>query len=171
MTRVATTRPVQLLVCGNDDRCDDGAAIWATLDLLEGLPPAGLAEFGARQCGALDVEHLLEVPAGNLVVIADAATGVRPGHVVTLTFDELIERPHGAAPHSSHTLPIDQVIGIARELSDEPIDGLFVGIGARDLGFSQKLSGPVRESMGEFVVAIERALMRLASASAATGRT
>lgn len=169
MTPVATTHPVQLLVCGNDDRCDDGAAIWATLDLIDGLPPAGLAEFGARMCGALDVEHLLEVPAGDMVVIADAAIGVRPGHVVTLTFDELLEQPHGPAPHSSHTLPIDQVIGIARALKGGSVDGLFVGLGGSEFGFGSVPSAVVRRALPEFAAAIQAAIQRLAEQPAASG--
>ena len=106
------------------------------------------------------------------LLIVDAAVGIPAGRVTTLTFDDLLARTSSAAPRSSHSLPIDQVIGVARQLSEAPIDGLFVGIGVADLSFSQSLSRQVREGMGEFVIAIEKALMSLASRTApAAGRT
>ncbi len=169
---MSVMRPaVRVLVCGNVDRCDDGAAIWAVSHLLPGRAANELPGVTVIRCGQLDVNDLVDGPAGAPLLIVDTAVGVAPGKVVTLDFDQLLNHPHQISPHSSHALPIDQVIGVARELSDEPVDGLFVGIGARDLGYGQKLSRPVRESMGDFVVAIEKALMRLASTSvAAAGR-
>jgi len=134
---------VWLLCCGNADRRDDGAALVAT---------RGLA---ATQCGQLDIDHLLAAPAGVPIVICDAAAGVAPGVVVTKTFDELLANPRGPAPHSSHALPIDQVIGIARALADKPIDGLFVGIGGADFGFGCGLSPAVEAALPEFRAAIE----------------
>jgi hydrogenase maturation protease len=135
--------PVWLLACGNPDRRDDGAALLAT----RGLP--------ATQCGQLEIDHLLAAPAGVPIVICDATVGVAPGSVVTLTFDELLAHPRGPAPHSSHALPIDQVIGVARALSAEPIDGLFVGIGGVDFGFGRGLSPAVEAALPQFRAAIE----------------
>jgi hydrogenase maturation protease len=132
-----------LLACGNSDRRDDGAAIVAT----RGLP--------AMHCGQLDIDHLLAAPAGVPIVICDAAAGVTPGVVVTRTFDELLANPRGPSPHSSHALPIDQVIGVARALSAAPIDGLFVGIGGADFGFGPGLSPAVEAALPEFRAAIE----------------
>jgi hydrogenase maturation protease len=163
MTTASLTR-IRLLVCGNVDRADDGAAIWAVSHLVPGfttndLPPG----IDVQRCGQLDVEHLIERGADSPVVIVDAAVGVRPGQVVTMTFDELLAATSKVAPRSSHSLPIDQVIGVARALSDAPIEGLFVGIGAGDVTPGRSLSRPVREGMGEYVVAIQKALMRLIS--------
>ena len=159
--------PIRLLVCGNIDRCDDGAAIWAVGHLLPGTALDELPGVSVMRCDQLNVENLIDWSTGAPILIVDTAVGIRPGAVVTLTFDELLERPKNGAPHSSHALPIDQVIGISRQLSDSPVDGLFVGIGAANVGFGQALSRPVREQMGEFVVAIHKALMRLASCSGA----
>ncbi len=136
--------PVWLLCCGNPDRRDDGAALLAT----RGLP--------ATRCGQLEIDHLLAAPAGVPIVICDATVGVAPGRVVTLTFDELLANPRGPSPHSSHALPIDQVIGVARALSPQPIDGLFVGIGGADFGFGQGLSPSVEAALPQFRAAIER---------------
>ena len=164
--QVTAMRPqVRVLVCGNVDRCDDGAAIWAIGHLLPGKSAEDLPGIEVVHCGQLNVDDLIDGGAGAPVLIVDTAVGIAPGRVVTLDFDALLAHPKQIAPHSSHALPIDQVIGVARELSDAPVDGLFVGIGASDLGYGQKLSRAVRESMGEFVVAIEKALMRLESTS------
>lgn len=151
---------LQVLVCGNADRCDDGAALWAISHLLPNLAFLQASGFAVTECGQLDVDDLVGAPGPVLIV--DTAVGVAPGATVTLDFEQLLAHPKEIAPHSSHALPIDQVIGISRSLRDEPIDGLFVGIGAADLGFGRHLSTPVREGMGEFAVAIERALMKLA---------
>jgi len=161
-------RSLQILVCGNADRCDDGAAIWAIQHLLPNLAVFEASGMAVTECGQLDVDDL--VHARGPVLIVDTAVGLAPGAVVTLDFDQLMAHPKEIAPRSSHALPIDQVIGITRSLRDTPMEGLFVGIGAADLGYGQNLSIPVREGMGDFVVAIERALTRLASNSAATAR-
>ena len=147
----------RLLVCGNIDRCDDGAAIWAAAALLPGLREEGLRGVDARRCGQLDIEHLLEAASVPLIIV-DTAIGIAPGTVVTLTFDELVSVKRGPAPSSSHALPIDQVVGVARQLSDAPIDGLFVGIGGSDFGFGRSLSTPVRKALPEFLAAINAAI-------------
>jgi hydrogenase maturation protease len=165
---MSAVRPqIRLLVCGNLERCDDGAAIWAVGHLLPGTALDELPGVSVMRCEQLNVEDLIDGATGAPILIVDTAVGVPPGAIVTMTFDELLARPKSGAPHSSHALPIDQVIGISRQLSDSPVDGLFVGIGAANVGFGQALSRPVREQMGEFVVAIHKALMRLASCSGA----
>ena len=142
MTR-RSPRRTWLLACGNPDRRDDGAALVAS----DGLT--------AATCGQLDIDDLLAAPAGATIVLCDAAAGVAPGRVVTLTFDQLLANPRGPAPHSSHALPIDQVIGIARAVSPAPIDGIFVGIGGADFGFGDGLSAPVAAALPAFRAAIE----------------
>ena len=151
------TVAARLLVCGNVDRCDDGAAIWAAGTLLPGLHEEGARNVDARRCGQLDIEHLLDAE-GSPLIIVDTATGIEPGRVVTLTLDKLLAHPRAIAPHSSHALPIDQVVGIARQLSGAPIDGLFVGIGGADFGFGRFLSTPVRRAMPDFIAAIGAAI-------------
>jgi hydrogenase maturation protease len=147
----------RLLVCGNVDRCDDGAAIWAAGTLLPGLYKEGARNIDARRCGQLDIEHLLDADGAPLIIV-DTAIGIAPGAVVTLTFDELVSGKRGPAPSSSHALPIDQVVGVARQLSDAPIDGLFVGIGGSGFGFGRSLSSSVRKALPEFIAAINTAI-------------
>lgn len=147
-----------LLVCGNLDRCDDGAAIVASTMLRPAPPTGARIEVAVKRCGQLDVQHLLDVAPGVPVIIIDTAAGVPPGEIVTLTFDQLLAHPRGPAPHSSHALPIDQVIGIWRELSDQAVEGLFVGIGGSDFGFGRSLSTIVRRALPDFVAAINSAI-------------
>jgi hydrogenase maturation protease len=161
----ATLPHVRLLVCGNVDRADDGAAIWAVSHLLPGAAADELPGLDVRRCGQLEVEDLVDGGLVGPLLIVDTAVGIRPGRIVTLSFDELLQHTSSAAPRSSHSLPIDQVIGVARHLADGPVDGLFVGIGAGDVSHGRSLSKPVREAMGEYVVAIEKALMCLISMS------
>ena len=163
MSAFSPLPPVRLLVCGNADRRDDGAALWAASHLLPGPSAEELPGVTVCRCGQLDIDLLVDGGGVAPTIIIDTAVGVPPGRVVTLTFDELLSQTRGIAPHSSHALPIDQVIGIAREISNGVVDGLFVGIGAADVGFGSSLSRPVREGMGTFVVAIHKALMRVSS--------
>lgn len=144
----------RLLVCGNVDRQDDGAAIWAASGLVHSLLDE--MHVDVRRCGQLDIEDLLD-GMGRPLVIADAAVGVPPGAIVTVTFDDLTKRDSGATPHSSHALPIAQVLGVARRLADEPIDGVFVGIGGADFGFGRQLSPAVRAALPQFTEAISDA--------------
>jgi len=143
MTSMAN-RPTWLLACGNLDRRDDGAALRATA----GLP--------AVACGQLEIDDLLTAPAGHTIVICDAAAGVPAGKVTTLSFEELLANPRGPSPHSSHALPIDQVIGVARALAVAASIGFFVGIGGADFGFGEGLSAPVAAGLPAFRAAIEK---------------
>jgi hydrogenase maturation protease len=153
---------VRVLVCGNLDRCDDGAAIWAAA----ALAPVDGSQDGRpvdiQHVGQLDVVQMLDLGAGVPLVIIDTTVGVAAGEIVTVPLDRLLVQPRGPAPHSSHALPIDQVIGIARELSAAPIDGLFVGIGGADFGFGRFLSTPVRRALPDYIAAISAAIDQLA---------
>ena len=157
------------LVCGNDDRCDDGAAIHAVRQLAAVLRD-GQREVDVNRCGQLDIDDLLQAPPGMALLIVDAAIGVPAGSIVTRTFDQLVSDATGPAPHSSHALPIAQVVGVARQLSDQPVDGLFIGIGGSDFGFGTELSAPVNEAMPAFVAAIDAAISRLIADQAVTAR-
>jgi len=152
----------RLLVCGNTDRRDDGAAVHAAESLLPDLAQKQRELIDVVRCGQLDIEDLLDAPVGAPLVIMDAAIGVPSGTIVRRTFDELVSDATGPAPHSSHALPIAQVVGVARQLSDAPLDGLFIGIGASDFGFGTSLSDPVRRALPDYVAAVAGAIGELA---------
>jgi len=146
---------VRVLVCGSIDRRDDGAAIWAAAAVVNGRHADALLDV--RRCGQLDIDDVLG--AGDVpIVIVDAAIGVPPGTVVTIPFNELIDRPSGPAPQSSHALPIAQVLGIARELGGADVRGVFVGIGGADFGYGRQLSNDVKAALPEFVLALSAAV-------------
>jgi hydrogenase maturation protease len=162
---------VRLLVCGNSDRADDGAALRAVRSFIARRHYRIGRDVSVERCDQLDVLHLLDVPMGQAVVIVDAAIGVEPGEVVTTTLEELIDYPQGPSPHSSHSLPINQLLGVANVLAEKPLEGLFVGIGGSDFGFGERLSSPVAHALPTFVSAIDHAVEALlpVPAAAASG--
>jgi hydrogenase maturation protease len=153
---------VRLLVCGNADRGDDGAALSAVATLLPALPAALLERLEVRRCGHLRVEDLVDVPAGEVALVVDAAVGIAPGHVVTLPIRRIAGDGAAPAPRSSHELPVDQVLGLAEVLRPGGLpDGSFVGIGGRRFGYGRPLSRSVRINMPAFQAAIAAELSRL----------
>jgi hydrogenase maturation protease len=160
---------VRVLVCGNADRGDDGAALSAVATLLPTLPQAVLERLEIRRCGHLRVEDLLDVPADEVTLVVDAAVGIAPGRVVTLPIEHITAEADAPAPRSSHELPIDQVLGLAAVLRPGGLPaGSFVGIGGRRFGYGRPLSRSVRANMAAFQQAIAAELGRLAGAPAGT---
>ena len=163
--RVSAPRPVRLLVCGNGDRGDDGAALAAVAGLLSGLPPHLLAVLDVRRCEQLDLDDLLELPDAAACVITDAVVGVTPGEVVVIPLTSLPARDAaaGPVPRSSHVLPIGQLVAIAEVMREHPLEGFFVGIGGRSFGFGRGIGRPVRAALPAFRAAIESALIDAAA--------
>lgn len=161
MTQLAPPS-VRLLVCGNADRGDDGAALSAVATLLPSLPAAMLERLEVRRCGHLRVEDLTEVPEGQVAVVVDAAVGIAPGHVVTMPIRDIIADPDAPTPRSSHELPVDQVLGLAQVMRPGGLPaGTFIGIGGRRFGYGRPLSRSVRLNMTAFQAAIATELSRL----------
>jgi hydrogenase maturation protease len=153
---------VRLLVCGNADRGDDGAALSAIATLLPSLPAHLLERLEVRRCGHLRVEDLMDVPPGEIAVVVDAAVGIPPGHIVTLSIREIVGDPEAPTPRSSHELPIEQVLGLAQAMRPGGLpEGTFVGIGGRRFGYGRPLSRSVRLNMAAFQAAIAAELSRL----------
>ena len=153
---------VRLLVCGNADRGDDGAALSAIATLLPALPAAMLARMEVRRCGHLRVEDLMDVTAGEVALVVDAAVGIAPGRIVTIPIHDVAADPEAPSPRSSHELPIDQVLGLADVLRDGGLPGgTFVGIGGRRFGYGRPLSRSVRLNLAAYQAAIAAELSRL----------
>jgi hydrogenase maturation protease len=157
---------VRLLVCGNADRGDDGAALSAVATLLPSLPAPLLERLEVRRCGHLRVEDLTDIPANEVAIVVDAAVGIPPGHVVSLPIATIAADPDAPTPRSSHELPIDQVLGLAAVLRPGGLpDGTFIGIGGRRFGYGRPLSRSVRLNMAAFQQAIAAELGRLTHVS------
>lgn len=166
---MTAARPtVRLLVCGGADRGDDGAALVAVATLLPILAPELLGVLDVRRCGQLQVDDLVDVPHDMAAIVVDAAVGITPGSVAIVPLDALVARRDGPAPHSSHALPVDQVVAIAAAIRGRLPAGSFVGIGGRRFSFGQVLSRPVRAGLPAFRTAIEEEIRRLAGRTAAT---
>ncbi len=160
-------RRVRLLVCGNGERGDDGAALAAVAGLLGDLPADLLAVLEVRRCEGLQLEDLLDLPDGMACVIVDAALGLAPGTIATIPLEDLPDRDaaFGPVPRSSHVLPIGQLVAIAAVMRG-PVDGTFVAIGGRSFGFGRGLGRSVRAGLPAYRAAIEAALVDAAGVTA-----
>lgn len=157
MTAPAPT--LRLLVCGSADRGDDGAALRAVAHLLPRLDDGVRQQLEVRRCVQLDATDLIDVADGERCLVLDTVVGIEPGRVVELSLDALADRPT-VAPRSSHALPIDQTLGVARAVRGELPPGSFVGIGGKWFGFGDVRSRSLRGGMAAFEQAIEAAILR-----------
>ena len=148
---------VRLLVCGNADRGDDGAALFAVAHVLPRLAPAVSRQLEVRRCSQLDATDLIDVGPGEACLVLDTVVGVPPGEVIALTLEELTERAT-ITPRSSHALPIGQVLGIASAVRGGLPVGRFVGIGGKWFGFGNVRSRSLREGMPAYEQAIASAI-------------
>ena len=81
-------RRVIVLVCGEAERGDDGAAFRA----VAALPPSALAVAEVRRCGTLEVDHLLAIGPDEACLVVDAAVGLPPGEIATGSLESLASR-------------------------------------------------------------------------------
>jgi hydrogenase maturation protease len=151
---------MQLLVCGEPARGDDAVGFAA----VAALPAAARDRVNVVACGQLQVDHLLDVPADVACIVVDAAVGVPPGEVVTLSLADVAARRGGGAPRSSHTLPPDQAIALAAALRGAAPVGVFVGIGGVDFELGADLSPAVRAGLPRLVESLVAEIERLAPA-------
>jgi hydrogenase maturation protease len=150
---------LRLLVCGSADRGDDGAALSAVAHVLPRLDPHVLEQLEVRRCVQLDATDVIDVGTHEACLILDTVVGVNAGSVVDLGFDDLADRG-AVAPRSSHALPIDQTLGVARAIRGALPDGRFVGIGGKWFGFGVVRSRALRAGMAAFEQAVEAAILR-----------
>lgn len=155
---------IRLLVCGNGDRGDDGAALAAVAGVLPTLPRSVLDRVEVRRCPQLDVTDLADLPEGVSAVVVDTAVGIAPGQVVVLPLDRVAHDGGGPVPFSSHALPPQATLRLAADLRGSTPAGSFVGIGGRSFAFGRPLSAAVRAAMPRFRGALATELARLAEA-------
>ncbi len=152
---------VEVLACGAADRGDDGAALVAASLLADGLP----ADVQLRVVGQLDIDDLLGLPLGASVVIVDAATGIRPGRVLSVSLDQVAGDHAELRPRSSHTLAFPEVLGLAGLIRGRPVQGRLVVIGGGDF----TLGGPLSRCVAAAIPALV-ALVRTSVEQAWTAR-
>lgn len=160
---------VRLLVCGNADRGDDGAALAAVAHLLPRIEDSIRHRIDVRRCAQLDATDLIDVPAHQACVVVDTVVGVDPGSVVTMPLADLAAVESAVVPRSSHALPIGQVLGIAAAIRGQLPDGVFIGIGGKRFGFGSRRSRAITGGMRTFERTIEGEVRRVASAALVAG--
>lgn len=161
---------VRIVVCGNADRGDDGAAVAALATLLPTLPFDLLAKLEVRRCEELRVDDLADLPRGASCVIVDAVAGPEPGTVVRCALPDLATDP-ACTPRSSHQLPIDIVLGLAGVLREASVPGTFIGLAGHGFGYGSPLSRAVRGALPAFRDAIEAEVRALAEPGVPPART
>ena len=154
---------VDVLICGSPDRGDDGAAPAAARILGAELPNG----VRLRIVGQLDIDDLLDIPTGAAVVIVDAATGLRPGQVLSLPLDSLSGSGQPVRPRSSHALAFPEVVGLAELIRGHPIRGRIVAVGAVDFALGGALSERVGAAIPALVEAVRVAIEQLRTDSRA----
>ncbi len=160
--------PVRLLVCGNIERGDDGAAVVAVAGLAPQLPADLAAVLDVRHCEQAGIEDLLDLPDAMACVVVDTVVGIPVGSVTTLRLADLPLHAgiDGPSARSSHILPIGQLVAIAGILRDVPVQGLFVGLGGGSFEFGRTLGTPILDAMPAFRSAITTALLEMSGATA-----
>jgi hydrogenase maturation protease len=153
----APTPALRLLVCGNADRGDDGAALCAVAHVLPTLDPAVSRRLEVRRCSQLDATDLIEVGQDEACLVLDTVIGIEPGSVIELTLEELAQSTT-IAPRSSHALPVAQVLGIADAVRGGLPAGRLLGIGGKWFGFGNVRSRALRAGMPAYERAIVAAI-------------
>ena len=160
---------VTLLACGEPLRGDDGVAHAA----VDSLPERALHGAEVHHVSALSPEDLAGLDPGSTTIIVDAVVGIPFGEVVRYDLERL---PAHAPirPSSSHQLPLDMVMGLAKLMGWEP-HGAFIGVGAARFDHGNALSPEVSGAVpmvGEAIAAeIDRAevLARMAASPTVQG--
>ena len=156
---LAGARPigVEIFACGSPDRGDDAVGL-VVAEALERSLPAGAR---IRVVGQLEVDHLLDVPPGGAVIVVDAATGVRGGHIVELPLTGMIGREDRLRPRSSHALEFREVIGVADMIRGRPLEGRIIAVGGVRFSLGAGLSPSVARAVPRMVDAVRDAVARL----------
>ena len=157
---------LRVLVCGNGDRGDDGAALIAMAHVLPQLEQATSQRIEVRRCPQLDPADLIDVSEDEACLVLDTVVGVEAGSVLEVSLQALV-RSSAISPRSSHALPIQQVLGIAEAVRGSLPRGAFVGIGGKWFGFGTTRSRALRDGMPAFERAVHAAITNLAGAAVA----
>jgi hydrogenase maturation protease len=151
--------PVVVFACGETLRGDDGVAHAA----VDALSQRDAGTSSVRHVSSLGPEDLAGLGEDSTSIIVDAVIGVPPGEIVRM---DLLDLPHGTTmrPTSSHQLPLDMIVGLAKLMGWKP-RGVFLGVGGLDFTHGASLSPEVRRvvpTLGE-TIATEIARARLAN--------
>lgn len=153
---MTVTDRVVVFACGDPLRGDDAVAPLVVKSLFQALPPGVVI----RLIGALEAEYLVDLARDTRVVIVDAVVGPEPGAIVEMDLRDMSGRAEAVITTSTHQLPLDQVVAIAQLLRDEPVEGVFVGMGIEAVAHGAALSAPVEAAIPALREAIHHAVNR-----------
>jgi hydrogenase maturation protease len=146
---------VTVFACGEPLRGDDGVAHAA----LDRLPDHARQGAAVHHVTALGPEDLAGLAPEATAIVVDAVVGIPLGEIARLDLDRLPAR-QSMQPTSSHQLPLDMVISLAKLMGWQP-RGTFIGIGAARFDHGNVLSpqlGRVLPLVADAIAAeIERA--------------
>ena len=149
--------PVTVFACGDPLRGDDGVGPTVARALSSQI----LAMADMRVVGALEPEHLTQLPASTRVVIVDAVVGPPAGTIVELDLGALARQARRVTTTSSHQLPLDRVVALAQTLRDEPLEGCFVGVAIGSVAIGSGIGEEVRAALPALQDAMARAVESL----------
>jgi len=130
-----------ILVCGEPNRADDGAA-FAAAERLDGLP----AGTRVRPIGQLDAGELLEASRRGPCVVLDAVRGLPAGTTIDVP---LLKLAAAGMSTSSHAMPLPSSVALAAALGADLEASRFVGIGGLEFGLGHGLSPEVSNGLDE----------------------
>ena len=158
---------VTVFACGEPLRGDDGVAHAA----VEGLPERVRHGTDVHHVTALCPEDLAGLDPHATAIVVDAVVGVPVGEIVRYDLERMPSHPP-MRPTSSHQLPLDMVMGIAKLMGWEP-HGAFIGVGTVRFDHGHSLSPELMRVVplvGEAIAGeIERAEMRARLEATSTG--
>jgi hydrogenase maturation protease len=156
---VTAVRKVELLVCGDLLRGDDGVGA----AVVRGIAPDVAEMASVRAVGQLMPDDLLS-QAGPVIVV-DAVHGPPPGELVDVDLAEVQHVADSIVPSSCHALPLPMVIGIARHLAPGPLEGRFIGVAGREWEIGSDLSPETAAGVGAAAVLVETWIRQFAAGS------
>lgn len=132
-----------MLACGEPLRGDDSVAAL----VVGSLPPQAVRGVDLRLVGAVEPEAIVELEPGARLIIVDAVVGPPPGTIVRMDLAEMPDRAAAMVAASTHQLPLEEVVALAQLLRDDPIEGVFLGVGVASVAIGAALSEPVKAAV------------------------
>ena len=98
------------------------------------------------------------------MIVVDAVVGIPAGQLVCLDLDALPSEAAHLAPRSTHELPLDQVVGMAKLLGRR-LEGTFLGIGGSQYELGSDTSAAVNRGLPGLRAALASEIERLSKPS------
>jgi hydrogenase maturation protease len=148
---------VRVVVLGNPDAADDGAALCAAAR-LRGVEVLAAGRPGA---GLLD----LLATSSPTVLVDVVSSGGTPGRIVTAPLRDLPRLAVASSPLSSHGFGPAETLVLGEALGRELPPGTFVGIEGAEFRPGAGMSSAVASAVDALVVAIDEAVAALTAAA------